>query len=421
MPRHYSKLNVLAVQRAKSPGLFGDGAGLYLRVSRSGKKTWVFRFMLNGRARDMGLGPYPLRSLAEARELALNARKLLLDGRDPIEARKAAKRAEARATVKAITFDECAKACIESRRARWRNAKHAAQWETTIAKYVSPVFGKLAVRDVDTGLVMKALEPIWKRVPETVVRVRNRIEQILNWATVREYREGDNPARWKGHLDNLLEPPSKMKDDKMRAHKKTNRHFAALPFTQISDFMLHLRSEPGIAPLALEFTILTAARSGEVRGARWEEIDFESKTWTIPAERMKANKEHKVPLSSRAIKILERLRSESAAGLVFHGRTVGEALSNMSLTAVLRRMKCNVTTHGFRSTFRDWASERTAFPGEVAEAALAHVLKSKTERAYRREDFFEKRRKLMEAWASYCSRPAEKGNVVAINAAAAGN
>jgi len=408
MPRHSAKLNALAVQRAKTPGLYGDGAGLYLRVSKSGTKSWAFRYMLNGHAHEMGLGSCSLRSLSEARARALEARKLLLDGADPIEARKASKRAKAREDAKALTFDDCAKAYIESNRSSWSNAKHAAQWETTIANYVSPAFGKLAVRDIDTGLVMRALEPIWERVPETATRVRNRIELVLDWATAREYRKGENPARWRGHLDKLLPKPSKLKSEK---------HFAALPFDDVPKFMTNLRAEPGTAPVAVEFTILTAARSGEVRGARWEEIDFAAKTWTIPAERMKAKREHRVPLTPRALEILEGLRASNDTGLIFQGRIADAPLSDMSLTAVLRRMKCDVTVHGFRSTFRDWAGERTAFPSEVAEAALAHTLKNKVEAAYRRGDFFEKRRKLMEAWSSYCSQPPAKGSVIGINSA----
>lgn len=406
MPRHSAKLNALAVQRASKPGLYCDGGGLNLRVSPTGTKSWALRYMLNGRAREMGLGPWPLRSLAEAREKALEARRLLLDGKDPIEARKETRNKRALDAAKAISFDRCAKEYIEGHKAGWKNPKHAVQWENSLTAYASPVLGKLSVSDIDTALIMRVLQPIWERIPETAGRVRNRIEAVLNWATVREYRAGENPARWRGHLDKLLPKRSKLQKVK---------HFAALPFAEIPEFMTTLRTQSGVAALALEFAILTAVRSGEARGARWEEINLKDRAWIIPPERMKAGREHRIPLSPRAIEILES-RGVESEGLIFSTRAGGPALSDMSLTAVIRRMKKDVTTHGFRSTFRDWTGERTAYPSEVAEMALAHVIKNKSEAAYRRGDFFEKRRKLMESWASYCAQPAAKGNVVGIKA-----
>lgn len=406
MARQTSKLSALKIQSLKKPGLYSDGAGLYLRVSESQTKSWIFRYKLNKRQREMGLGSYPLRSLSEAREKATEARRLLLDKIDPIDARISEKQKLARDISKSMSFDECAKAYIEQHKASWTNAKHAAQWESTLSKRVSPVIGKLAVRDVDTSLVLKVLEPIWSEIPESAGRIRNRIETILDWATVREFRQGDNPARWKGHLDKLLPKTSKI---------KPVRHFAALPFKDMPDFINSLRKEAGLAPKALELLILTAVRSGEIRGARWEEVDFKERVWTIPAARMKAKREHRVPLSVPALRILEELRSDSTqSGLIFEGRATGSTLSDMTLTAVMRRMDLNFTVHGFRSSFRDWAGERTAFPREIAEQALAHVTKDKVEAAYRRGDYFEKRAKLMDAWAEYVQSPAST-NVVAFD------
>ena len=272
--------------------------------------------------------------------------------------------------------------------------------------YVYPTFGDLPVSEVDTGLIMKAIEPMWTKTPETATRVRGRIESILGWATTRGYRQGDNPARWRGHLDNLL--PARAKVAKVQ-------HHPALPYAEIGDFLTKVRALEGVSPKALEFAVLTAARTGEVVSARWPEIDLAARMWTIPGERMKAGKEHRVPLSDRAIALLKALPREKGTEFVFIGDKSGKALSNMALLMTLRRMKRNdLTTHGFRSTFRDWAAEQTAYPNEMVEMALAHTIGDKVEAAYRRGDMLEKRRRLMADWAPYCARSAPPGNVVGI-------
>lgn len=392
MPRLVEKLTPLAVSKAKSPGYYGDGAGLWLQVSPVGTKSWIFRFTRAGRQREMGLGALHTVSLAEARAKAKTCRQQLLDGLDPISVREAAKLAQALEQARAMTFDQCAAAYIKAHRDGWRNAKHAAQWESTIATYASPVFGGLPVASVDTALVMKALHPIWTEKTETASRLRGRIESILGWATTSGYRQGDNPARWRGHLQNLLAAPEKV---------RKVEHHPALPWREIGGFMVDLRAREGIAARALEFAILTAARSGEVRGMRWDELD--EKVWTIPADRMKAGREHRVPLSSAALSLLEQM--PRLGDYVFPGAKKGSLLSDMSLTAVLRRMDHEgITVHGFRSTFRDWCAESTNFPREVAEHALAHQLPDKVEAAYRRGDLIEKRALLMQAWADFCAK-----------------
>jgi integrase len=369
----------------------------------------------------MGFGPYPVVSLAEARERALEARKLIAQGVDPLDSRHALERAQASERAKAVAFDECAGQYIASQRDGWKNAKHAKQWETTLEQHVLPILGKLPVSSIETPHIMRVLEQksadypngIWRDIPETASRTRNRVELILDWARSRGYREGENPARWKGHLDKLLPKTTKLTAP---GQAKEKIHFEALPSTVMSTFMSALRNQPGVAALALEFAILTAARSGEVRGARWEEVNFQERVWIVPAERMKAKREHHVPLSPRAIKILETIGPKEI-GLIFTASKKGASLSDMTLTAVLRRMGQNVTAHGFRSTFRDWAGDRTGFPSEVAEMALAHVIKNKAEAAYRRGHLLEKRRALMTAWADYCNQPPTIGAVVGINSA----
>lgn len=410
MARGIQKLSALQVDRAKNPGYFSDGGGLYLQVSASGTKSWLFRFMLSGRAREMGLGPLHTVSLAEARLKAANCRKLLLEGIDPIDARNAERTARQLAASNTMTFDECAKAYITSHRVGWKNAKHTAQWENTLRDYVSPVFGSMPVAAIDTALVMRALERdnLWTAKAETASRLRGRIENILSWAAVRGYRSGDNPARWKGHLEELLPHKSKV---------ARTEHHPALPYTEIGGFFVALREQDGTAAKALEFTILTAARTGEVIGAKWGEIDFAERVWTVPAERMKAKKEHRSPLCTRAIKILDDMRQASEDGFVFPGRRKDSAMSNMAMLQLLRRMgRADLTVHGFRSTFRDWAAERTNYPREVAEMALAHTVSDKVEAAYRRGDLFEKRRRMMEEWQRFCeTRPKEtNGDVVEI-------
>ena len=399
------KLTALAVSRAKGPGLYGDGDGLWLRVTDAGSKSWMLRFMLRGRARSMGLGSASLFSLAEARERALTYRRMLADGRDPIETRRADRSQQALDAARALTFDQCAAAYIEAHKAGWKNAKHGAQWQATLDAYASPAFGKLPVAEIDTGLVLKALEPIWSAKPETASRVRGRVESVLDWARTRGYRTGENPARWKGHLSNLLAKRSKV---------QRVEHHAALPFPEVPAFVKALAAQPGVAARALAFTVHTAARTGETIGANWAEVDTAGKVWTIPADRMKAGVEHRVPLTPAALAILADMaalrRTTAPTEPVFPGGKAGRPLSNMAMLKTLERMKRDdLTVHGFRSSFRDWASERTSFPKEVAEAALAHAIENKVEAAYRRGDLFEKRRRLMEAWSGHVERGEAKG------------
>ncbi|SDA25082.1 Integrase [Methylobacterium sp. UNC378MF] len=387
------KLTALGVAKLKAPGMYGDGGGLWLQVSGKGGKSWVFRYTLRGKSREMGLGPVSTFSLAEARDKALTCRKLCYEGIDPIEMRRGQRQEAAVEAAKAITFRTCAEGYIESHKAGWRNDKHAAQWTATLATYAYPAFGDLSVQAVDTDLVLKALEAIWTTKPETATRVRGRIESVLDWAATRDYRRGENPARWKGHLQNLLPKRSKV---------RKVEHHAALPFKDVPAFMKTVAAQPGVAAKLMAFTILTAARTGEALGARWHEIDSEAAVWVIPAERMKAGAEHRVPLSAAATTLLAEMRGLDDT-FVFPGGRRGKPLSNMAMLVLLRRMeRTDITTHGFRSSFRDWASEITDFPSEVVEMALAHTVESKVERAYRRGDLFEKRRELMKAWATHC-------------------
>jgi len=421
--RTMSKLTALQVSRVSEPGLYSDGGGLYLQVTaprgqdRTGHppRSWIFKFTLNGKAREMGIGPLHTVSLAQARAKATECRALCKDGRDPIEARsleRAALFADAR---KLATFKECARQFIEGHKAAWRNAKHAAQWERTLETYAYPKIGSLPVQAIGTSDVLGVLEPIWTKKTETAKRLRGRIEAILDWANARGYREGENPARWRGHLDKLLPNPSKV---------QRVRHHAALPYEDMPEFMAALRAQEGVSARALEFAIFAAARTGEVIGARWSEIDTTNKVWIVPATRMKGGREHRVPLSARALAILEEmklLRQDGGQAFVFPGGKAGQPLSNMAFLMLLRRMgRTDLTAHGFRSTFRDWAAERTAYQGEVAEMALAHAVGDKVEAAYRRGDLFEKRRRLMDDWARFCEtdQPAT-AEVVAIRAATA--
>jgi integrase len=409
--RTIGKLTALAITQAKRRGYYGDGGGLFLQVSASATKSWVFRFKEGGRLREMGLGPTHTVSLAEARQKALECRKARLEGLDPIQARRG-KRIQAKLDVaKAMTFAACAERYIASHKAGWRNPKHAAQWPATLGTYVYPVFGSLPVQAVDVGLVMKAIEPIWTAKPETASRVRGRIESVLDWATARGYRQGENPARWRGHLENLLPKKSKV---------RRVEHHSALPYAEIAAFTAELRQQEGVAARALEFAILTAARTGEVIGAKWDEIDLGEPLWAVPAERMKAGKEHRVPLSDAAIAILEGMRKIRQGDHIFPGGKAGRPISNMAMLMLLRRMgRGDLTAHGFRSSFRDWAAERTTFPAEVAEMALAHAVSDKVEAAYRRGDLFQKRRQLSDAWAKFCAAAPAAGQVVPIRKQAA--
>src|ERR1051326_2309874 len=409
MARPIEKLTWNQVLRAKRSGYYGDGGGLWLRVGPTGAKSWVFRYRAGGKQREMGLGAIRLLNLAEARAKARECEKAIrLEGRDPIDQRKAERAAIRVDAAKAMTFRQCAEAYIADR--TWKNTKHAKQWPATLARYAYPVIGDLPVQLIDTPLVLAVLKPIWTIKPETASRVRQRIEAVLGWATVHEYRTGDNPARWQNHLDKALQQKTDIRKVK---------HHAALPDAEIGEFMAQLREQPGTAARALEFAILTAARTGEVLGARWSEIDTAERVWIVPAERMKAGREHRVPLSDRAIALLnEKGGGHSVPGaFVFPGARRGSPLSNMSLLMALRRMgRPDLTTHGFRSTFADWAAEQTNATHEVREMALAHAVGNKVEAAYRRGDMFEKRRQLAEAWARYCERGEREGDVVALRA-----
>jgi integrase len=396
LARDLGRLSAVGLPKIKTPGLYPDGGGLYLQVTKGGARTWVYRFMLHGRPREMGLGPLHIVSLAEAREKAREARRLRHEGIDPIEARKAKQAEERLAAATAMTFQECAERYIEAHRASWKNPKHAKQWPSTLETYVYPVFGSLPVQAIDVGLVMKVLEPIWQTKPETASRVRGRIEAVLDWAKARGYRNGENPAQWRGHLENLLPTRSKV---------RKVEHHPALPYPEMADFIACLLKQDGIAARALEFLILTATRTNELIGARWEEFDLAKKVWTIAGERMKAGKEHRVPLSGRALEIIAEMQADRVKDhpFVFPGGRPEKPLSNMAMLKLLGRMgRDDLTAHGFRSSFRDWAAEVTLFSSEVVEMALAHTVGDKVEAAYRRGDLFEKRRELMEAWARYC-------------------
>lgn len=403
MPRKLSNaLTPLAVKNAK-PGRHADGGGLHLLVKESGARSWVYRFMLNGKSRDIGLGaangPDAI-SLADARDAAAALRLKVKAGIDPLEERQreaAEARAAAQATkIAGITFKAVAEAYIAANEDGWRNAKHRQQWTNTLVTYAYPVIGDLPVAEVGTAHVLQILEPIWKAKPETASRIRGRIETILDAAKARGYRDGENPARWRGHIAQILPARARLS----RGHHK------AMPYEAIPAFVAQLRAREAVAALALEFTILTAARTSEVLGASWAEVDLDKAVWTIPAARMKAGREHRVPLAPRAVEILKATKLLGKDWLFPAAR--GGKLSGMAMTMLLRRMKADVTVHGFRSGFRDWSAECTGYAHEVCEMALAHVIANKVEAAYRRGDLFEKRRRLMADWASYCEMPAEK-------------
>lgn len=407
------KLTQLQVDKQKTKGVYPDGAGLYLNITIGGSKSWLYRYMLAGKQHWMGLGSYPDVSLAEAREKAADARKMTRQNIDPLAEKRQTTNIIRASIAKAMSFDKAAEQFIDAHKAGWKNEKHIDQWRNTLATYASPVIGNLDVSMIETAHIMRILEKdnFWNEKTETASRVRGRIESVMDWATARKYRSGENPARWKGHLDKLLPARTKV--------KKTEHH-AALPWAEIGAFMADLRQQVGIAARAVEYAILTAARSGEVRGAMWDEIDLDAGVWIVPADRMKAKKEHRVPLSTKALALLTEQKKLFPTGYVFPGAKEAKPLSDMSLTAVLRRMDRNeITVHGFRSTFRDWAAESTAYPGEMVEMALAHTIGNKVEAAYRRGDLFEKRRRLMQDWCDYCDRKeSTASNVIPINTAA---
>lgn len=397
-----NKLTALKVNSLKKPGRYCDGLGLWLQVSDSGKH-WLFRYMRHGRARQMGLGPLHTVNLAEARVRARQARMLLLEGFDPIDVKHETSAAARIAAAKDKTFAECANEFLRVKLDGFKNDKHRAQWRSTLEAYAFPVIGNISVAKIDTPLVLKVLRPIWDRAPETASRLRGRIERVLAWATVQEYRAGENPARWRGHLQEMF------------AAKPKAKHHAALAHAALPAFMAELRQRDSLSARALEFAILTAARTGETIGARWAEIDLEAKVWAIPAERMKAGREHRVPLSQRAVEILKAL-PRNGGGFVFAHPKAPGAISNMAMLELLRGMKGNgYTVHGFRSTFRDWCGERTNYPRELIEFALAHKLPDKVEAAYRRDTAVEKRRRLMTEWARYCEMSAATSEVRALH------
>lgn len=412
MPRKISNaLTTLAVKNAK-PGRHADGGGLYLLVKETGSRSWVYRASIGGKVRDIGLGPawgHDAVSLAAARDLARDKAReakagvvLVSDRRkQALEAKAAAQAAKVAGT----TFRDAADAYMTLREDSWRNEKHRAQWKATLETYAYPHFGDMMVADIGTEHVMAALQPIWRTKAETASRLRGRIENVLDAAKVQGLRSGENPARWRGHLDQVLP----------KRAKHTLGHHAAMAYAELPTFMADLREREAVAGMALEFTILTAARSGETLGATWAEIDLDNALWVIPAGRMKAGREHRVPLSPRVMEILKEVKGLNKKGKatapVFPGQG-DDGLSQMAMAMLMRRMGQSVTAHGFRSTFRDWASETTAFAHEVCEMALAHTIANKAEAAYRRGDLFEKRRKLMEAWAVYCATPVSAGSNV---------
>ena len=407
------KLNPKQVENLAEPGTYEDGDGLRLVVKVTGRKSWVLRYQLNGKRREMGLGSFPDVGLKAARLAAAEQRKLLTTGTDPMAARDASREAlranERAAAAKAITFKKAASDYIAAHRTGWKNAKHAQQWENTLATYAEPIIGHLPVSEVATAHVLEILQPIWNTKTETASRVRNRIELVLDAAKARGLRDGENPARWRGHLDKLLPK---------RAKVRAVEHHTALPWPELPAFMEELAKHEALSYAAIRLTILTACRTSEVLGATWDEVDLESHTWTIPAARMKAGKDHRVPLSDAAQKVLEGLPRIDNSPYLFPGARQGRPLSNLAMLMGLRRMgRGNLTMHGFRSTFRDWAAERTQYPREVCEMALAHKIAEGAEAAYWRGDIFEKRRALMVDWAKYAIQaPAAK--VVALRRAA---
>lgn len=405
MARGLNKLTNRKVETAK-PGRYGDGGGLWLVVSPSGARKWVFRFTRSGRPTEAGLGPVIAVSLARAREKAAEARAMVADGVNPIEA----KREQRQLSRRVPTFGEVADALIDAKETEWRNAKHRAQWRMTLAEYAAPLRSK-PVDQITTEDILAVLKPLWTAKPETASRLRGRIEAVLDAAKAKGHRSGENPAAWRGHLSHLLP----------KRQTLSRGHHAAMPYRDVAAFMERLRKTDSVAALALEFIVVTAVRAGEALGARWSEIDFAEKVWTVPAARMKAGREHRVPLCDRALAILERLYVARTSDFVFPGRDRGKALSSAALAALMRRMDAGAfTIHGFRSAFRDWAGNETHFPREVAEAALAHVVGDKAEQAYRRSDALEKRRALMAAWASYIE-PNKGGNVVPLQRSGGGS
>ncbi|MGA7453957.1 MAG: integrase arm-type DNA-binding domain-containing protein [Rhodoplanes sp.] len=401
-------LTLKRIARANKPGRYADGHNLYLQVGRSGTKSWLLRYVLNGRERWMGLGKLADFNLEEARERAKAARQLLADGTDPLEARKAERAAKALEAARSMTFAAAADAYYKTRESSWRSARHQQQWRSSMRDYVLPKIGPLAVADIDIGQVRRCVEPHWRDKAITMMRVRSRIEAVLAWATVWGYRQGDNPARWRGNLEKALPAPSKV---------APVEHHTALPYAELPAFMSELAALPGVVARALEFLILTAARTAEVTGARWDEIDIGKAVWAVPAERMKAGREHRVPLSARAVELLAALPREADWVFPSPARAGAPISDSAMLRTLRRRLRSDIVPHGFRSTFSDWGTELTNFPHRMIEMALAHQVGNETERAYRRTDLFDKRRKLMEMWAGFAYSPPPAGVVVPLKRA----
>jgi integrase len=403
-----AKIDLLSATKVKSlkkPGDYLDGRGLYLQVRNQSSKSWILKYSMQKRAREMGLGSAFDFDLADARDMRDRYRKLVKLGVDPIEHRKTETAERTAEKAKAVTFKDAATRYIAANRSGWKNIKHASQWEATLKAYAYPTIGALPVQAIDTALLMKVLEPIWSTKPETASRVRGRIESVIAAAKARGEFKGENPATWKGHLDKLLPKTSKV---------RSVENHAALPYADLPAFVIELHKREGIAASALEFLILTAARTGEVLGATWDELDLRKSVWTIPDERMKNGREHQVPLSAPAVAVLERMSKITNGGnYVFFGQSSGRSLSNMALLVLLRRMeRHDITSHGFRSTFRDWAADR-GYQDAVAEAALAHTVPDAVVAAYRRTTFFELRKQMMDDWATFAtSDPTRSADVL---------
>jgi integrase len=407
MTRQINRLSPLAVGRPSPPGNYADGAGLYLQVSATGSKSWMYRYTNAGKSHEMGLGSLHALNLAQARARARECSNMRANGTDPLGAKRAVVAKKKLEDATAITFDAACSTYIGAHEPTWKNAKHRVQWRSSLARYASPVIGSMPVGAIETAHVMRIISPLWLTKSPTAARVRSRIETVLSWATVSGYRQGANPARWKGHIDQLLPARGKVRRVK---------HFAALPYADLPQFMIDLRAHDDVGARALELTILCAMRTGETLEVRWSEIDLLAKVWTVPAERMKGGHAHRVPLSPRAVAILQGLPRENE--YVFPGARAGRPMASMTMLKVLERMeRSDVTVHGFRSTFKDWARERTSFPNEVSEAALAHTNGDAVEAAYARGDLFVKRARLMQAWAEYGAKTPAAGQVIALRAA----
>jgi integrase len=409
--RPLNRLTSLKVARAKRPGMYADGGSLYLRVAPGGSRQWMFRYTaLDGRPHDMSLGAAHTFTLAEARERATEARKLRADGVDPLDHKRARTAALRAADAKAMTFRQCAEGFIRDNESEWTSARHRDEWQVTLSRYAFPLLGSLPVEAIDTPLVLKVVKPLWERIPVTAKRLLGRIENVLGWATVHHYRHGDNPARWRGHLEHALPALSKV---------ARIEHHAALPYAQVGGFMAKLREDSSVGSWCLQFITLTAGRMGEALGAGWSELDVANRVWVVPPRRMKGGREHRVPLSEPAIAVLDAMQAIRHNDWVFPGAREGRPIGENTVGRLAKAAAGGDTTtvHGLRSTFRDWCSERTSFPREVAEMALAHAIPNAVEAAYRRGDLFDKRRKLMAAWAEFCAKPGVSGSVVPIGVA----